>query len=114
MLAAGCGVSKLGVRTPTAAERAAIVDAQTRHLGLRSTRCVRFGIVVARADQRFARVSESFHPPFSAACSPSNGLSLYKRTATGWHDLGDASDPFPCGYRGVPTKVLQILFGECS
>jgi len=91
-----------------------LVAAQIRHLGLTSTACVTFHVAISQVDSRFARVSETFHPPFPSGCVASNGQSLYERMPAGWRDLGDASVPFPCGYRTASARVVRSLFGSCG
>ena len=97
-------------RAPTRSELAGISAAASRVIFRGHDNCVTYVAAVSKVDTRYARVAYKFHNP-TAQCSPGNGVSLFKRTSSGWIHLGDASEPFPCA--SAPAGVARSLFGEC-
>ena len=97
-------------RAPTSSEVASLTRVARRVVFRGHDSCVTYVIGISKVDQRFARVAYEFHKPYGN-CRVGNGESLFKRTASGWVHLGDASEPFPCAY--APAGVVRSLLGEC-
>ena len=106
----GVVTGPLATRPPTANERRTIIKAARAAIFAGRDACVRYSIAVSRLDGGFASVSYSFHKPYGN-CLLGNGISIFKKSATGWKNIGSASDPFPCSY--LPPGVVRSLFGEC-
>jgi hypothetical protein len=97
-------------RAPTSDDGAALTAVARRVVFNGHDSCVTYVIGISKVDQRFARVAYEFHKPYGE-CQLGNGQSLFKRTASGWVHLADASEPFPCA--SAPAGVARSLFGEC-
>jgi len=106
----GAVVGPCEERAPTSGEGAALTAVARRVVFSGHDNCVTYVLGISKVDQRFARVAYEFHTPYGT-CHVGNGLSLFKRTASGWVHLGDASEPFPC--TAAPAGVVRSLLGEC-
>ena len=92
-------------RAPTASERAGIIAAYRKT----GDRCARFHIRVSRLDGDYA-LTWSIRTG-KAGCPFANGVTLTRRTGTGWILEATASDPFPC--TAAPPGVVRSLTAGC-
>jgi hypothetical protein len=92
-------------RAPTAAERAGIVAAYRKD----GDRCDRFHIRISLLDDHYALTWPI--PTGTTGCPFANGVTLTRRTASGWTFKGAASDPFPC--TDAPPGVIRTLTSGC-
>src|SRR5690348_11188725 len=94
-LAAACAV--LVVAVPTAADAARPASDQER-AGMASgagmdPACVT--AIVSTVDSSWGRVEPANPPP--AQCNVGNGFALMHLEGSGWRNVGEASEPEPCG-----------------